>query len=54
MNDAERPALPISIVGSQILNLVKLNVLWLVCCVPIMTIGPATSAMNLVLNFYLE
>lgn len=54
MNDAERPALPIAIVGSQILNLVKLNVLWLVCCLPIVTIGPATSAMNHVVNLYLE
>lgn len=54
MNDQDRPTLPIAMLGSQILNLVKLNVLWLLCCVPIVTIGPATSAMNYVVNLYLE
>lgn len=48
------PELPISLLGMRVLNLLKLNVLWLLCCLPVVTIGPATSAMNYVVNLYLE
>lgn len=35
-------------------NLAFLNILWLVCCLPIFTIGAATAAMHSVLFHYIE
>ncbi len=30
---------------SRILDIIILNVLWMICCIPVVTIGPATTAM---------
>lgn len=54
MKEFELPELPAAVLVMRILNLVKLNVLWLLCCLPVVTIGPATSAMNYVVNLYIE
>ena len=35
-------------------NLAGLNILWLICCIPVFTIGAATTAMHTVLFRYLE
>ncbi|MGN0999066.1 MAG: YesL family protein [Faecousia sp.] len=36
---------PIFSALSRILDIILLNVLWMLCCVPVITIGPATCAM---------
>ena len=33
-------------------NLILLNLLYVVCCIPIVTIGPATAAMTKILRNY--
>lgn len=30
---------------NRVFNLISLNVIWIVCCIPIITIGAATTAM---------
>lgn len=35
-------------------NLALLNILWLICCLPVFTIGAATTAMHAVLYKYIE
>ena len=54
MTKKDLPELPVSQLGTQLLNLIKLNVLWLVCSLPIVTMGPALSALNHVVNLYIE
>lgn len=54
MKESKLPELPVAMLGMRLINLVKLNVLWLVCCLPIVTIGPATSALHSVVCLYLE
>lgn len=54
MDDEKLPQLPVSLLWMRILNLGKLNLLWLVCCLPVVTIGPATSAMHYVIGLYLH
>lgn len=44
-----KPDGPIFSTLSRLLDLMILNVLWMVCCLPIVTIGPATTAMYTVL-----
>lgn len=34
------------IVCSRIVELTKINLLWLLCCIPVFTVGAATAAMN--------
>ena len=43
---------PTMIKASRLGNLIVLNLLWLLCCLPIVTIGPATIAMNYVIFQY--
>ena len=38
--------------ASRVASLIVLNLLWLVCCIPVITIGPATVAMHHVLFQY--
>lgn len=38
--------------ASRVASLIILNLLWLVCCIPVITIGPATVAMHHVLFQY--
>lgn len=54
MAEGKFPELPVATLGMRLINLVKLNVLWLVCCLPIVTIGPATSALHSVVLLYLQ
>lgn len=54
MNEQTLPELPVSLLWMRIMNLLKLNLLWLLCCLPIITIGPATSAMHYVIGLYLN
>lgn len=44
-----KPDGPIFSTLSRLLDLMILNVLWMVCCLPVITIGPATTAMYTVL-----
>lgn len=46
------PDSPVAATGSRIFSLVGLNLLWLVCSLPIVTLGPATIAMHHVLFQY--
>lgn len=43
---------PVMLKASRIASLVQLNLLWLLCCLPVITIGPATTAMNYVIFQY--
>jgi len=43
---------PTMVKASRVGNLIILNILWLVCCLPIVTIGPSTIAMNYVIFQY--
>ena len=43
---------PTMVKASKVGNLIVLNILWLVCCLPIVTIGPSTVAMNYVIFQY--
>lgn len=45
---------PLSLAFSRAVNLLQLNVLWLICCIPIITIGPATAAMHYVIGEYIN
>ena len=40
---------PFMVKASWFGNLIVLNLLWLLCCLPVITIGPATIAMNYVI-----
>lgn len=40
---------PFMLRASRVAGLIGLNLLWLVCCIPVFTIGPATVAMNYVI-----
>lgn len=40
---------PMMLIGSKIAGLIILNLLWLLCCLPVITIGPSTTAMHDVL-----
>lgn len=44
-----KPDGPIFSALSRILDIILLNVLWMVCCIPVVTVGPATTAMYTVL-----
>ncbi len=46
------PDSPVAATGSRIFSLIGLNLLWLVCSLPIVTLGPATVAMHHVLFQY--
>ena len=37
---------PFMLKASRVASLIVLNVLWLVCCIPVITIGPATVALH--------
>lgn len=54
MTEHTLPELPVSLLWMRILNLLKLNVLWVLCSLPIITIGPATSAMHYVIGLYVN
>lgn len=54
MRESQLPELPVALLGMQVVNLVKLNILTVLCCLPVVTIGPALSAMNYVVNLYIE
>lgn len=43
---------PFMLKASRVASLIILNLLWLVCCIPVVTIGPATVAMHHVLFQY--
>lgn len=43
---------PFMLRASRVASLCILNILWIVCCLPIVTIGPATVAMNYVIFQY--
>ena len=43
---------PFMLRASRIASLIILNILWIICCLPIVTIGPATVAMNHVIFLY--
>lgn len=43
---------PVMLKASRIASLIWLNLLWLLCCLPIVTIGPATVALNYVIFQY--
>ena len=49
MKNSFSPNSPFYSILVQITNLVFLNILWLICCIPIFTAGAATSAMYRVL-----
>ena len=38
----------------KITRLIQLNLLYLLFCIPIITIGPATAAMTKILRYYVE
>ena len=43
---------PVMLRASRVASLILLNLLWIVCCIPLITIGPATVAMHHVLFQY--
>lgn len=43
---------PFMLRAYRVAALILLNILWLVCCLPLVTIGPATVAMNHVIFLY--
>lgn len=43
---------PFMLTASRVASLILLNLLWLICCIPVVTIGPATVAMNYVIFLY--
>lgn len=44
-----QPDHPVTAAGARIFSLIGLNLLWLLCSIPVITIGPATLAMHYVL-----
>ena len=54
MGNIFRPDSPLMRFMMLITNLIILNVLWLLCCIPVITAGAATVAMHSVLLGYLE
>ena len=54
MGNLFRPDSPLMRFMMMITNLVVLNVLWLLCCIPIVTAGASTVAMHTVLLGYLN
>lgn len=54
MKDLKIPELPVALLGMRLLNMLKLNILFVLCCLPIITIGPALSALYYVVNLYAE
>ena len=43
---------PFMLRASRVACLIMLNMLWLLCCIPVITIGPATAAMHYVIFQY--
>lgn len=49
MRNLFSPESPLFSFGEQLFDMMAVSVLWAVCCVPIVTIGPATSALYYVI-----